>query len=601
MFALVGVSPTLLGRSRADQVATIYASWGRTTASIVLGAALLWIAMASVVPSHWLAAWFALVLLNQFWRWRLTVAWRRARPGPDASARWGRYWAIGSATSGALWGLAAVTMYPASEAHQALLIVCLFGVVLGGLNLTAVFRPSFYGFVLPALVPLIVRVALEGDPVHLYTAFVLSVVLGFVLVFGHRVNDVITHALAMRYENLDLIAELKGQTRAAIDARAAAESANRAKSQLLAAASHDLRQPLHALGLFIAALAARLAHPDDRSLMARVQQALDALEAQFGQLIDLSKLEAGVLKVERARVALGPLFASMVAEYTPQADAKGLRLTGVRTRLAVDSDPALLARIVRNLVANAVRYTRAGGIVVGARRRGRSVVIEVVDTGIGIAPEHQARIFEEFFQVQAGTSSKGSRGMGLGLAIVRRFCRLLDHEIALESCPGRGSRFSVTLPRVTDVRAPLPHEVAVPSRREGGSLAGATVAVIDDDPYAIEGMRALFGTWGAAVAGGATAHDTLAALGKLECYPDLIVADLWLDRDSTGLDAVATIREELGMRVPALVVSGDTSLAATHAVREAGLALLPKPVLPGALAAAAAALMASGNVHCALR
>ena len=597
MSPLAGLSPALVARARIDQVAAIYASWGRTTASTVLGAGLLSIAMANVVPAAWIGGWFALMLLNQLWRWRLTLAWRRACPGPDATPRWARYWAIGSAASGALWGVAAVTMFPASIAHQALLIVCLFGVVLGGLNLTAVWRPSFYGFVLPALVPLIARVAWEGDSVHLYIALVLSVVLAFVLAFGHRVNDVITQALAMRYENVDLIAELKGQTRAAVEARAAAEAANRAKSQLLAAASHDLRQPLHAVGLFAAALAARLVDRDDRSLMARVQLALDALEAQFGQLIDLSKLEAGMLAVERARVPLGPLFASIVADYAAQAEAKGLRVAGVRTRLAVDSDPALLSRIVRNLVANAVRYTRAGGIVVGARRRGDRVVIEVVDTGIGIAPEHQARIFEEFFQVQVpGASSKAGRGMGLGLAIVRRFCRLLGHDIAVTSKPGRGSRFRITLPRVTDLRAPLPHETAGHARRtEGGTLEGATVAVVDDDPAAVEGMRALFSTWGAAVAGGADAANALAELGRLERYPDLIVADLRLDRDQSGLDAVSTIREELGMRIPALVVTGDMSTAATHAVRSAGLALLPKPVVAGALAAAAAALVATAG------
>ncbi|HVF63816.1 MAG TPA: ATP-binding protein [Casimicrobiaceae bacterium] len=597
MTPLSGVSPALIARARVDQVATIYASWSRTTASMLLGAALLTVAMWSVVPLALLFGWFALVLVNQFWRWRLTVAWSRARPGADAAARWGRYWACGSAAAGALWGLAAVTMFPESEAHQALLIVCLFGVVLGGLNLTAVWRPSFYGFVLPALVPLILRVAWEADAVHLYIAFVMTVVLGFVIAFGHRVNDILTHALATRYENVDLIAELKGQTRAAIEARAAAETANRAKSQLLVAASHDLRQPLHAVGLFVGALAARIAEPEPRSLISRIQQALEALEAQFGQLIDLSKLEAGVLVADRARVPLGPLFAEIAGEFAPMAEAKGLRLAAVGTRLAVDSDPALLSRILRNLVGNAVRYTRAGGVVLGARRRGTNVVIDVVDSGVGIAAEHRERIFEEFFQIRSSaSSSQAARGMGLGLAIVRRFCNLLGHDIVLDSRTGRGSRFSVTAPRVTDLRAPLPHESASRARRSdgiNGMLSGAIVAVIDDDVAAVDAMRALFSTWGATVAGGCSVDETLADLGRIERYPDLIVADLRLDADGSGLDAVVTLRQELGFRVPALVVSGDTSFAAAHAVRSAGLVLLRKPVVPGALAAAAAALLAS--------
>jgi signal transduction histidine kinase/CheY-like chemotaxis protein len=496
--------------------------------------------------------------------------------------------------AGALWGGAAVAMYPASPAHQALLIVCLFGVVLGGLNLTAIWRPSFYGFVLPALVPLIVRVAWSGDPVHVDTAVVMSVVLGFVLAFGHRVNDVLTQAMAMRYENVDLIDELRAQTRAALDARAAAESANRAKSQLLAAASHDLRQPLHAAGLFVAALATRAVDTVVRALVGRVQSALDALESQFAQLIDLSRLEAGALRAERTRVALAPLFGSLVAEFRPQAELKGIRLVAVGTRLAVDTDPALFARILRNLVANAVRYTRSGGVVIGARRRGERVVVEVVDTGMGIAPEHRARIFEEFFQVRAaGTASPNGRGMGLGLAIVRRLARLLGHDVAVASCPGRGSRFGIAAPRVTGVRVPLRREPAGVTPT-GGALAGATVAVVDDDASSVEAMRTLFAAWGATVAGGRDADDALAELAHLERCPDLIVADLRLERDASGLDAVATLRHEMGTRVPALVVSGDTSLPAMQAVRNAGLALLPKPVVPDALAAAAAALIAGG-------
>jgi CheY-like chemotaxis protein len=186
--------------------------------------------------------------------------------------------------------------------------------------------------------------------------------------------------------------------------------------------------------------------------------------------------------------------------------------------------------------------------------------------------------------------------MGLGLALVRRFADLLGHRITVLSRPGRGSRFAVEMPRVTDLRSPLPHEYRSPASSIGSfdsALYGATVAVVDDDVAAVDAMRTLFATWGANVAGGHDAASTLASLGELERYPDLIVADLRLDRDASGLDAVATLRHELGVRVPALVVSGDMSASAAHSVRAAGLALLPKPVLPSALVAAATALIAS--------
>ena len=565
---------------------------------MLLGATLLCLVLWGEASPWWMAAWVALILANQAWRGLLARAWSRQQPGIGATRRWGRYWSIGSTLAGSLWGCAALAMYPASPAHQALLIVCIFGVVLGGLNLTAVYRPSFYGFALPALVPLIARVALEGDQVHLYTALVMTVVLGFILAFGHQLNDVLTRSLAMRYENVDLIEELKGKSRAAHEARAAAEAANRTKSQLLAAASHDLRQPLHALGLYSAALAARASGAEWRPLVGSVQRAVAALEGQFEQLLDLSRLETGAVTPTHARVAIGPLLARVTDELKPQADGKGLALRVAATRVVVRSDAAMLERVIRNLVANAVRYTETGGILIGARSRGTHVAIDVIDTGIGIAPEHHARIFEEFYQVRDARSDRVNPGMGLGLAIVRRLAALLEHRIEVASRVGRGSRFSVIAPRasgLTDLRMhPAHHRKPHPERPAPASIAGALVGVIDDDPASVDAMSALFATWGAHVAGGASADAMLRALGDAERYPDLVVADLRLAAGGSGIDAVHRLRDELGMAVPALIVSGDIGAAAERDARAAGLMLLPKPVVPTVLHALSTALIARG-------
>src|SRR5947208_8724201 len=319
MSPLASVAPALLARARADQVATLYARWHLTTLSMGLGALILCGVMWDYVAGGAMIGWLALRGADQGWRGALGRSWRRARPGIIAARRWGRYWTLGSTLAGTLWGLASWFTYPASPPHEALLIVCMFGVVMGGLNLTAVYRPAFYGFVLPALVPVIVRVALVADSVHLFTAFVMAVVLAFIVGFGHRLNDVLTQSLAMRYENVDLIAGLRERTRAAHDARSAAESANRAKSQLLAAASHDLRQPLHALGLYVAALAARARDSEWRWPVGSVQSAAETLDLQFAQLLDLSRLEAGALRPDRQSVALAPLLARIGTEFAPQA------------------------------------------------------------------------------------------------------------------------------------------------------------------------------------------------------------------------------------------------------------------------------------------
>jgi signal transduction histidine kinase len=595
----LALPPAVLARARADQVAQLYAGWHRTSASMLLGGTLLCTVMWGQVSPWWMAAWGALIVANQAWRGVLAHAWRREQPGIDAAARWGRYWAVGSTLGGVLWGIAGLVMFPASTAHQALLIVCIFGVVLGGLNLTAVYRPAFYGFVLPALVPIIVRVALEAGQVHLYTAVVMSVVGAFVLVFGHQLNDVLTRSLAMRYENLDLIAELKARSRTADEARAAAEAANRGKSRLLAAASHDLRQPLHALGLYTAALAVRANGTEMKPLVRSVQGAVSALEGQFEQLLDLSRLEVGGFAPAWSRVALAPLFARVLAELQPLAADKGLALRARASAHAVVSDAALLERVIRNLACNALRYTRDGGVLLVARRRGDAIAIDVVDTGIGIAPVDCARIFEEFYQVRS-SSTPAHGGMGLGLAIVRRLAVLLRHDVTVTSRVGRGSRFRVTAPAAAGLPRPLRtvDPAARPPRPAGGgTLACSVVAVIDDDTAALDAMSVLFRTWGAEVVGANDTATLLARVDELDCVPDLIVADLRLANGHDGVNAVHRLRDALGVRIPGLLVSGDTSAQADAMARAAGFTLLGKPVVPDVLHALAAALIARHVAH----
>jgi len=592
MSGLVLPAP-ILARAHADQVAQLYAGWHRTTLSMLLGATLLCIVLWGQVSPWWMAAWMLLIVLNQAWRGVLACAWKRAQPGVDATLRWGRYWAAGSTLAGSLWGVAGIAMFPVSAPHQALLIVCIFGVVLGGLNLTAVYRPSFYGFVLPALVPLIVRVALETDQVHLYTAVVMSVVGGFILLFGHQLNDVLTRSLATRYENNDLIVELKAKSRAADDARAAAETANRGKSQLLAAASHDLRQPLHALGLYTAALAVRTNGTELQPLVRSVQGAANALEGQFEQLLDLSRLEVGGIAPAWSRVPLAPLFARITAELQPQARLRALVLRASPTAMAVVSDPALLERIVRNLTCNAIRYTERGGVLLAARRCGDGIAIDIIDTGIGIAPDDCEKVFEEFFQVHAeGRSAHG--GMGLGLAIVRRLAELLRHDVNVVSRVGRGSRFRVVAPAAPASRHATAGDGGPRPLRTPGcfALAESLVAVIDDDAAALDAMRVLFETWGAEVVGASDLPTLLAYVGARDRAPDLIVADLRLADGRSGVEAVHRLRDALEVWIPGLMISGDTTVEADSLARAAGLTLLPKPVVPNVLHAHATALLA---------
>ena len=566
---------------------------------MLFGAAILCGVMWEQEAPWIMAAWVMAILANQAWRGMLVRAYRKAAPPVADAERWGAYWVAGSTLAGALWGAASVVMFPAQPSYQALFIVCQFGVILGGLSNTAVYKPSFFGFALAVLVPLIVRVAIEGDQVHLFTAGVLGVVLVFVLAFGLRVNGVLTQSLATRYENVDLIRELQAQTKAALAARAAAETASLAKSQFLAAASHDLRQPLHAMGLFAAALASRVRDPGVTPLVASIRASVEALEHLFAELLDLSQLDAGALRPERAAVPLRPLFLRLSADFGPQAQAAGLSLRVAATRLAVVTDPVLLERVLRNLLANAVRYTPAGAIVLGVRRRGGRVRIDVIDTGIGIADADRTRVFEEFVQLAgAPRNHAGGRGLGLGLAIVRRLAALCGHEVELASTPGHGSRFSINVPRAPSlVRVSRPPRAR--RRIEGLSpdtLCGRRVLVVDDDPAVVAAMQALFASWDAKATGGADAALALATLADGEARGesvDLIIADLRLADGHSGIDAIAMLRARLGVDTPAIIVSGDTSAAAQCEARDAEVRLLLKPVVAAALKEAAERAMSS--------
>ncbi len=572
------IDPALGARVRADQIATLFSQWRRTTVSMLLGASIMTAVMWGTAPPLAFALWLCAIGANQAWRYRLARRYLAAVPEPPERERWGHAWALGSALAGALWGAAAVVLFVRGDiGHQALLIVCLFGVVLGGIDLTAVYRPSFYGFALPALVPLILRVAFEGDQVHLFLAAVMLVVLAFVLRFGHSLNALMAHSLAIRYENVDLIRELQAQTIAADAARADAEEANRGKTQFLAAASHDLRQPLHAMGLLAAALSSKVREPEVRDIVGSINLSVEALERLFSALMDISKLDAGAVAPARATFALSPLLARVERQFAPLAASRGLRLTTAPTSVWIDSDPVLVERILANLVGNAVNYTERGGVVVGMRRRNGQCWIDVVDSGVGIAPADHERIFDEFYRVRVARTAD-RQGMGLGLAIVRRLARLLGHPFEFSSTRGRGSRFSVAVPRAVATCPPVvpPSD---PRANTSSQLCGALIAVIDDEPSVLDGMRACLAQWGATVVPAACFEEVVAALGHVGRYPDLIVADYRLVSGELGTTVIERLRDELGTDVPALLVSGDASAEAIADMGATGLDVLLKPVV----------------------
>ncbi len=360
-----------------------------------------------------------------------------------------------------------------------------------------------------------------------------------------------------------------------------AESATLAKSRFLAAASHDLRQPTHALGMFVARLAQLRQDADTQQLIANMEASLRAMQDLLEGLLDVSKLDAGAVPVHFRAVALGDLFDQLQSSAMLSAEDKGVRLRVRSTPVKVMSDATLLFRILMNLLTNAVRYTPAGTVMLACRRSadGRSAHIEVRDSGIGIAPEHQSLIFREFYQV-ANSERDRSKGLGLGLNIVQRTAQLLGHELSMVSAPGCGTRFRLTVP-LAPANALTP---AVEARDTSlvDDLDAVTILVVEDDVLARAGIVALLASWGVQVRQAESISEALADL-SLNGPPDLIISDYRLREGDNGIDGIRQLREAAGFNVPACLVSGNTDVALLQEAKQLGLTLLHKPVRPAKL------------------
>ncbi len=360
------------------------------------------------------------------------------------------------------------------------------------------------------------------------------------------------------------------------------ELANLAKSRFLAAASHDLRQPMHALGLFVSQLRVRLDAAERDLVIGRIDTSLAAMNELFDALLDISKLDAGVLVPEVKVFQIARLLDRIENTFAAAARQKGLSLEVDPSGAWVRTDFILLERILLNLVANAVRYTTRGGVVVRCHQGIDEVRIDVSDSGIGIAEDEQRKIFGEFYRVAEGERS-GSRGLGLGLAIVERLGRLLDHPIELSSRPGEGSCFSVRVPAVAVPGKPESPQLVPPEISD--RLAGKLIVVIEDDELVRDATARLLQSWGCNTVIVASPSAGLAAIAGHNQLPDLIISDYRLAGGKTGLEAIDELRNLLGAAIPALLISGDTSPDRLREVRESGFHLLHKPVGPAALRA----------------
>jgi len=369
-----------------------------------------------------------------------------------------------------------------------------------------------------------------------------------------------------------------------------AERAHHAKSRFFAAASHDLRQPLHALSLFVAALKARNHQTEAQTLIENIEASTAAMALLFNALLDISRLDAGAIEAHPVHFPLQKMLRELEQQFGAVAAEKHLRLRFRPCDITLYSDPLLIERILVNLIANAIRYTDDGSVLVACRRRGRVVRLSVIDTGRGIPPDQQENVFQEFVQLHNPARDRG-KGLGLGLAIVSRLGRLLGHRVDLRSRPDHGSVFSIDVP-CGDARLVEP---AITAGAPGPIPVDALVLLVDDERAILRGMAELFDNWGIDLVTARSVAEAEQGLSSLDRIPDVIVTDYRLPGDTDGIEVIAHLRQKFGRDIPAILVTGDTAPDTILRISQAGFPLLHKPLRPAKLRALLTHLIQQGR------
>ena len=445
--------------------------------------------------------------------------------------------------------------------------IVIAGMVAATLPALAAYLPAYLGFAFPLLIVLTYRYfALDMVANGLLTLCYLVAV----VVISGTINRLITQSITMDFKQRSLLEEVTL-------AKENAEHANLAKSRFLAAASHDLRQPLQALGLILESLRLRSKSlPEFEALVNQGLNSHNALSELFNALLELSRLEANQLEMQRATFDLYEVLNSIVIEFQPIADEKNLQLTLTGDSCLVDTDPVMLGRVMRNLLTNALKFTDYGQVAVVINGLPESVDVSVIDTGIGIPGIEHERVFDEYHQV-SNQARRREEGIGLGLSVVKKICALLNHDIKLASELGKGSTFTINLPYGQSQLPQAPEPVSA------GVLAGLVVWVVDDEPTVLAAVAALLRDWLCEVDTATSIPELLQLLEASKQPPDFIISDYRIGEQGSGIDAIEALRSRVGEKVPGLLMSGDTDPRIVEDIESRGYVLLRKPVKPAHL------------------
>lgn len=474
--------------------------------------------------------------------------------------------------TGCTWGAGGYLYFDVENIQTVLMIVLTFVSMIAGSLVSLSSRPFLYVlFATPVMGPVIFAMFIQDEWAYNWLGFGAVIYLAATFGFSRTIHKVIDNSIRLRYENLDLIEDLRHETERA-------NQANTEKSRFLASASHDLRQPLQAVNLFTEVLSTKLRDSDQKADIANIQSGLTSLNELLDALFDVSKLDSASIQPRPESFSMDDILSRLERQFMIEAHMRGLAFSVAHSDSIVVSDPLLIERVITNLLVNAFRYTSKGSVKVHFSETPDTITLHVTDTGIGIPEESLECIFKEFFQVNNQERDK-RQGLGLGLAIVRRILTLLNHPIHVTSEVGRGSTFSIELPRGQRKSASAGSPAAIPNVT---SLKGMSVLVVDNEEAIVDAMCTLLTSWEAEPAGYTDTLEALNSVARGDINPQFAIVDYRMPGEYNGVQFVSELRDLLPV-LPALIITGDTSEDVVQEFREHKLDYLHKPIKPARL------------------
>ena len=570
----LGTEPALEDKLRVEQVKSLFESMYSLMSINLIVSACLVFGFWDIIDHKVLLTWFGLMLGMLLLRSILYINYQ-SRFNPEQVSRYSFFLVAGSAVAGVIWGASGVLLFPSGQLdYQLFILMALFGMTGGSTFTLSIYLPTYYAFSPLVLTPITVKLLSTGETIHLTMAVVTIVFFAALTFFNTKINRSFKDTLQLRFSNLDLIEKLQEQ-------KDEAERANSAKSKFLAAASHDLRQPLYALNLFAAVLDESVTDEKTKKTVLQIKSSVDALQEQFDTLLDISQLDAGTVSVEKKNFFLSDIVSRLANTYSGQVEKKGLALSFENCSYTICSDMILIEQILGNYLSNALRYTTNGSITMRCTEKDGALAIEVADTGKGIPAESIEDIFGEFEQLDNNERDR-QKGFGLGLSIVKRAAKLLEHKIHVESKPGNGSVFSII---IDGNYTRSVSEIIVTEPAPASTDEEPLVVIVDDEVSIREGIADLLDLWGYKTLCAANGDQAMERLKNGKRKPGAIICDFRLKNDETGIDVIQRLHTAFQSDIPALIVTGDIDNERLLTLAQSGYLVLHKPVAPSKLRA----------------